>query len=199
MVASLNGRAGDWDDDFAEYVGLQQARLLAIAQRITGCKHAAEDVVQDALLAFHTHLVRRRLDDGLGPWLTKVVTNNALLHVRRQRRRKLVPLERQQEAEPTADAPGSGVAGSEALAKAWRRVSQLPEQERQAFVLRVVEGWDYGRIASCLGVSPATARGVLLQGVGEGAGGVDGAVIGSAWDRQHPAGPPDVDRLRGQQ
>jgi RNA polymerase sigma factor (sigma-70 family) len=56
------------------------------AYRYVGDPHDAEDAVQDALLSAYKHLDQFKGTAKLTTWLTSIVTNSALTHVRRRQR-----------------------------------------------------------------------------------------------------------------
>lgn len=138
-------------------------RFLALATRLmAGDRAEAEDVVQDAMLK----LWRIAPDWELGraqvtTWLYRVVVN---LCTDRHRRVRMQPLEAVAEPEDdTADviAKMSEVQRLEALDQALRT---LPERQRQAVVLRHIEGLSNPSIADIMGtgvdaVESLTARG----------------------------------------
>jgi|GEM_PF-3851752 len=158
LLASRRGaNEKDWEPQFSKYVLLQQDYLLQTAWRITGCYHAAQDAVQDAFIALHTQLFDKGFEGNITAWLVKVVANNALQHVRRKKNRKVASLE-SCVGELAIDPVGYPLEEQEAIIEAWKRVSQLPGQQQRVLVHRLIDGWDYGRIATALHVSPVTAK-----------------------------------------
>jgi len=150
-------KAKSWERQFTRYIELKQDMLLQIACKITGCWHAARDVVQDSFIAFHQQLFRKGFTgDSIGGWLVTVTTNNALGHLRKEKTREAAPIsDIDDPAAPSQDCP---LERAEALAEVQRRIEQLPEQQRRAFVLRLYEGWSYEAIGQRIGVSAATAK-----------------------------------------
>jgi len=156
-ASKQKAKAKDWEPQFSRYVELKQERLLRLAYHITGCWHAASDVVQDTFIALHKQLFRKGFEGGsIGGWLTVVTTNNALAYLRKEKIRGAAPIsDIDDPAAPSQDCP---LERAEALAEAWLRIEQLPEQQRRTFVLRLHEGWSYEHIAAELGTSEATAE-----------------------------------------
>jgi len=126
---------------------------------VTRCAATAQDVAQHALITLYEHLSQGRFtaSANLGAWVGQVAFHKAAEHLRRRKLRDAVPLDRVAEdlAQPEPVCP---LERAEALAEAFRRIEQLPEQQRRVFTLRVVEGWDYARIASALGITATTAE-----------------------------------------
>ncbi len=123
-------------------------RILATATRMLGDRAEAEDVTQDAFL---------RLWQGAGEWeagrarvstwLTRVAMN---LSIDRLRRRRGSPLDAI--AEPADEAPSvAAEMQASARAEALRRaLAELPDRQREAVVLRHIEGLSNPEIAEML-------------------------------------------------
>ena len=81
--------------------GLQEAfsRCLPLlrrtAYRYLGNESDAEDAVQDALLSAYTHLDQFKGQAQMSTWLVAIVTNCALMQLRRKQRRIHVSLDEQ--------------------------------------------------------------------------------------------------------
>ena len=157
LAPSRLAKAREWEPQFNRYVQLEQERLHALAWQITGCWHAAQDAVQDAFIALHHRLLDKGLDGNIPAWLTRVTTNNALQFLRRQKKSKTVSLTNAAESVP-APSDDCPLEQRETLAQAWQRIDQLPDQQRRVFVLRLLEEWDYEKIAQELKILPATAK-----------------------------------------
>jgi len=85
-------RLGD-DDAFERLVERHEQKLRLLAQRITHNREDAEDAVQGSLLQAFVHLRSFRGDSPFSAWLRRIVTNEALMHLRKDRRRKEVPFD----------------------------------------------------------------------------------------------------------
>jgi len=64
-----------------------------IAYRVLGCASDAEDAVQDAMLAAHENLNKFRGDSQMSTWLTAIVRNSALMHLRKRSRFQHISLD----------------------------------------------------------------------------------------------------------
>jgi len=157
QAAKRRDKAKLWEPQFTRYVQLKQEPLLLLAYRITGSWNTADDAVQDALVSLHRQLFAKGFDgDNLPGWLTAVTINSALAQRRKENAHKTVPIE--DGAEPAAQPGPCPVERQEALAEAYRRIEQLPEQQRRVFNLRYCDNWSYARIATEIGISAATAK-----------------------------------------
>ena len=150
-------------------------RALAYAARILGDRAEAEDVAQEALL----RLWRIAPDWQSGQaqvatWLYRVVANLCTDRLRARQRRRAVTLD---EAPEVADGRAGAEAGlieADRMAALQAALNQLPERQRQAVVLRHIEGLSNPEIADVLeigveAVESLTARGkralaALLEG-----------------------------------
>src|SRR5947209_7965037 len=142
---------------FATIVERYRSPLERYAARIGGAERA-EDAVQQALVSAHAALVadpERHIE--LRPWLYRIVHNSTLNLLRSAR--DDVPL----------DAAAGAVLGDDAvehrarLREALDAVSALPAPQRDAILLRELEGRSHDEIAAALGVSPGAARQHLFR------------------------------------
>jgi len=127
-------------------------QLFATALRMLRRPEDAEEVVQEAFLAFH------REDPAvptpqLGRWLNRVVVNGCLDRIRRGRRWR-----EQELREPHERAPREGLRLDLA-----RAVERLPERARLVFLLHDVEGWTHGELSEALALSEGTTKSQLFR------------------------------------
>lgn len=128
-------------------------RVLGYAARLLGDAAEAEDVAQEALLRLWRAAPGWRAGEArVSTWLYRVVTNLCTDRVRARRRRPVAALE---EAPEVADGAMGAVAG---LIAAERRdalqaaLDALPERQRQAVVLRHLEGLGNPEIAAVMDI-----------------------------------------------
>jgi RNA polymerase sigma factor (sigma-70 family) len=146
-------------------------RLFRVARAILKDDAEAEDALQDAYLEAYKHMAEFRGDAQLSTWLTRIVVNQSLMRLRRQRReRVVVPFdhhgEREQEVEvpdEKAEPPSSAALRGEVRRLLEQRIDQLPVAFRTVFVMREVEDMTVEETAACLGIPPATVRTRLFR------------------------------------
>jgi RNA polymerase sigma-70 factor (ECF subfamily) len=172
----------DWPDDklvaearrgggvaFAAIMQRHNRRLYRAARGIVRNDAEAEDVVQEAYVRAYAALGDFRGAASLATWLTRIVINEALGRLRRQRdTEELDVLDRGGAAElaRVIAMPGVTVAPDpeQALARAEirrvleRAVDQLPDPFRLVFILRDVEEMSIEETAAQLGVRPETVK-----------------------------------------
>jgi RNA polymerase sigma-70 factor (ECF subfamily) len=148
------------DDTAAATFAAQRPRLFAIAYRMLGTRHDAEDVLQDAWLRWHRS--DRAALQSAEAWLVTIVTRLAIdrLRAAKAERETYVgrwlpePLVEWDERTPEAAAELAGE-----LSVAFLVVlERLAPEERAAFLLRQVFDHDYDEIAAHLGKSEEACR-----------------------------------------
>ncbi|AWK88514.1 RNA polymerase factor sigma-70 [Azospirillum thermophilum] len=134
----------------------QRRSLVGMAERITGCRHHAEDVVQDAFLkllgADSTSAIRAKAG-----YLMMVVRNLAIDHYRRKGlESRLLAAEEEGQAvsTPEAASPESVNVNRQLLQTLESALADLPERTRYAFEMHRIHGHSQKDIAATLGVSP---------------------------------------------
>jgi RNA polymerase sigma-70 factor (ECF subfamily) len=145
-------------------------RLFRVARAILRDDADAEDALQDAYLEAYKHMGDFRGDSQLSTWLTRIVVNQSLMRLRRQRRHRIVvPFEPQNEhaevdvADDRAEPPSSAALRAEVRQLLEQRIDELPVAFRTVFVMREVEDMTVEETAECLGIPAATVRTRLFR------------------------------------
>jgi RNA polymerase sigma-70 factor (ECF subfamily) len=149
-------RAGE-REAFGDLMALTEARVLALAWRILGDRHLAEDAAQETYLRVFRSLDSYRLGERFEAWLARIA-----VHVCYDLARKRGP--RPVEMDSLEGFSGE-VAEVEAVVLLDQRralvrqaLATLPQGERIALVLRDLEGLTSEEAARILGIRPATVR-----------------------------------------
>jgi RNA polymerase sigma factor (sigma-70 family) len=122
--------------------------------RAVGPADRAEDAVQQALLQAYRAL-RRHDDVGeLRPWLRRIVRNASV----DLSRRTGPPPEAVREEELVGESVEPALERRHQLARLVKALRQLPERQREAIVMRELEGRPFEEIASEFGTSKGGAR-----------------------------------------
>lgn len=141
-------------------------RVLGYAARLLGGDRAeAEDVAQETMLRLWRAAPDwRQGETKVTTWAYRVATNLCLDRQRSRRRRGQVALDAV--ADPADDSPGavSRLQDAERLAALETALAELPDRQRQAVVLRHIEGLANPEIAAVMeigieAVESLTARG----------------------------------------
>jgi RNA polymerase sigma-70 factor (ECF subfamily) len=134
-------------------------RLMGTALRIVRDASDAEDVVQEAFLAYHRHSLSLPAAEA-GAWLHRVVVNRCLDRLRQRGRWRMESLA--EEADAQSLLPPVERADDRRL-DIERAVATLPEAARLVFVLHDVEGFKHREIAEQLGISEGTSKSQLFR------------------------------------
>jgi len=129
-----------------------------------GNHHDAEDLTEQAFLQAYRHFERaRRESDGrpLRPWLIRIAHNLASNHHRDRSRRPQTPLEN---ADPIAARHGTEAVaeGREELRAVIENLGHLPDDRREALIMRFALGMDNREIARALGRTDGATK-VLIH------------------------------------
>lgn len=140
--------------------------LYAHVARIIGPGADAEDVVQDAFVSAWRSIASF---EGLSfkAWLFRIAHNRAIDVFRARKRRGELPLDPPDDnggdpswAEPVAGGPDlvELAAGTEALAAVEAALGSVPIEQRDALLLRDVQGFSYEEIATITGSEIGTVK-----------------------------------------
>ncbi len=125
----------------------------------------AEDLTQEVFLRAIPALGNFRGEASLNTWIYKVATNVCRQHYRRQRLRKLISLGRFGEGHVDAGRESiDPFESSELRAVIKLALQKLPWPQREAVVLRDVEGLSYEEITQVVGCSVGTVKSRIYYG-----------------------------------
>ena len=165
--------ARDLDGSFEELVVVHQRLVYGLALRVVGDRGDAEEVAQDTFeRAYHAlagYDADRVAAMALRPWLARIALNLA-----RNRLRRRPPAARALEDGDGQPLAVAAPAAAEPAELAERRVERdfwagllagLPRGQREAVVLRHVEGLPYAEVAEVLGRPVGTVKTHAHRGV----------------------------------
>lgn len=149
-------------------------KLFRVARSILKDDAEAEDAVQDAYLEAYRHIGEFRGGAQLSTWLTRIVINQALMRVRKQKREHVVlsfsdrrtsgpDREETDVADEKSESPSSAALRAEIRRMLERRIDELPVAFRTVFIMREVEDMSVEQTAECLSIPPATVRTRLFR------------------------------------
>jgi RNA polymerase sigma-70 factor (ECF subfamily) len=177
---------------FAELVRRYERELYSYLRRYLGSAEMAEDAFQATFL--QVHLKCDRFEEGrrFRPWLYTIATNQAIDAQRRNRRHKLMSLDRRHAHGPEGEDAGAladllkanvsdPTGDMEAAERSnWIRaaVADLPETLRAAVTLIYYQGMKYREAADVLKVPVGTVKSRMHSAV---------LKLHEAWDRRHGA------------
>ena len=166
----VEAAAGGDREAFDELVRRHQGPIVSLIRSLTGGGADAEDLAQDVFVRAWRSLSGFRAESTFRTWLHRIAINVVRSHHGRlsRLRRFLQP------APPAdADAPDPIEAAPDALDMEndvmrrdaiARALAAIPEEMREAVVLRDVQGLDYREIADALGVPMGTVESRIFRG-----------------------------------
>jgi RNA polymerase sigma-70 factor, ECF subfamily len=157
---------------FEELVRRHQARVFAVAYRLTGNRDDALDVAQEALLKAYRKIESWAPTGGFQSWLMRLTSNQAIDHLRRRKRRQHQSLDDGSLAAGrlmATDKVGMDVArqaqAQEIEARVQAALHVLSPSQRTVFVLRHYEGMALADIAPVLGCTVGSVKVHLFRAV----------------------------------
>jgi RNA polymerase sigma-70 factor (ECF subfamily) len=167
-------RAGD-ESAFVVLVGLYQPRMLRLAEATVGSRAVAEEVTQDTWLAVLRGVERFEGRSSLKTWLFHILLNRARTAATREQRAgrpdEAIIEDRFDKSgawaappEPWTDRVDDRLVAEHLATRVQKLLPELPDSQRQAVMLRDVEGLPPGEVAGIIGVSDANQRVLLHRG-----------------------------------
>jgi RNA polymerase sigma-70 factor, ECF subfamily len=152
------------DRAFEELYRTHLRDVYSYAYYKVGNQHDAEDLTEQAFLQAYRHFDRaRRESDGrpLRPWLIRIAHNLASNYYRDRSRRPQTPLEN---ADPIPARHGTEAIaeGREELRQVMENLQHLPDDRREALIMRFALGMDNREIARALGRTDGATK-VLIH------------------------------------
>jgi RNA polymerase sigma-70 factor, ECF subfamily len=167
-VAANNGEPGEskaeLDRAFEQLYRDHLRDVYSYSYYRVGNHHDAEDVTEQAFLQAYRHFERARRESNgrpLRPWLIRIAHNLASNYHRDRARRPQRVLD---ESEPIAALHGTEriVEGREELKSVMEHLQHLPDDRRDALIMRFALGMDNREIARSLGRSDGATK-VLIH------------------------------------
>jgi RNA polymerase sigma-70 factor, ECF subfamily len=149
-------------DCYASLVRRYQEALFRHALGMVGDSDAAADLVQDSFIKAYTSLGSCQEPARFGGWVFRILRNRCHDYLR-DRRRQSVSLDEEALVAAPCDNPHSHldrVTLGQALESALAR---LPESQREAFLLKHVEGCSYDEMTEMLGASISALKMRVLR------------------------------------
>jgi RNA polymerase sigma-70 factor (ECF subfamily) len=163
-VAAPARTKAELDDEFAELYRSHLRDVYSYAYYRVGNHHDAEDLTEQTFLQAYRHYERAQQEsDGrpLRPWLIRIAHNLAANLYRDRARKPQTPIEDTgmlSAVHTTEDL----VEGRDELARILEGVKELPDDRREALIMRFALGMDNREIARTMGRSDGATK-VLLH------------------------------------
>ena len=167
LVAAAAG--GDLDA-FEKLVQRHQTRLVGYLRGLTNAESDAEDIAQEAFLRAYRSLKGFRRTSSFRTWLYQIATNVFRNWLEKRRNQAPVNAGSIDAPAPGMDEPVEPMGEENPEAQHLQRdaidraLAQLPADQREAVLLRDVEGFEYREIAAQLGVPLGTVESRIFRG-----------------------------------
>ncbi len=159
-------RRGDpraWRELYEAHVDL----VFRLAFRVVSDRDVALDIVQEAYVKASKAIDGFRGDATFRSWIASIALNEARSWVRRRSRAPQVSLDATREPVDPAMAVDDRLANEDLAGKALAFIETLPDQQRDAVLLRTTEGLSYREIAAMLETSEGSVRVSYHHGIGK--------------------------------
>jgi RNA polymerase sigma-70 factor (ECF subfamily) len=139
---------------FEQALNDYQRPILRLCYRLLGDLADAQDVAQEVFLRAYKHRGELSADRSPSPWLYRIAVNAC-----RDRQRARRPMANLEDVPLAAGAsPESEAAAGQMKDFLMQGLKRLPEKQRQALVLRDLEGMPAAEAAEVLGSTEGTVR-----------------------------------------
>ena len=152
------------DGDFTELYRSHLRDVYSYAYYRTGNHHDAEDLTEQTFLQAYRHFERAREESQgrpLRPWLIRIAHNLAANYYRDRSRKPTSALEETEIVGETYDTERL-VEGREEVTRVLEAVKSLPDDRREALIMRFALGMDNREIARALGRTDGATK-VLIH------------------------------------
>ena len=139
------------DRAFGELVRRYQDLLYRHAERMTGRQDDAEDVVQSAFIKAHRNLRKCRDPERVGAWLFRIGANACKDFLKSKR--ATVPVDTMTGLASTDGDPEREVELGVVRSDIEQALGSLSVEQREAFLMKHVEGWSYTEMSETLDIS----------------------------------------------
>jgi RNA polymerase sigma-70 factor (ECF subfamily) len=152
------------DAEFSELYKAHLRDVYSYAYYRIGNHHDAEDLTEQTFLQAYRHFERAQTEsDGrpLRPWLIRIAHNLAANHYRDRSRRPQTPIDDTTVLSATHTTEDL-VEGRDELARIIAGIQELPDERREALIMRFALGMDNREIARAMGKTDGATK-VLLH------------------------------------
>jgi len=154
---------------FEELVERHQSLVAGTVARMLGSNSEVEDIAQQVFIRVWKSAGRYTPRAKFTTWLLKITRNLVFNELRRTRRRAQVPIQTESEAaeiplkDETSPMPDASLLENELQEAIEKAITELPERQRMALILRRYEELNYEQIAEILDLSVPAVKSVLFR------------------------------------
>src|SRR6266571_1568098 len=154
---------------FEQLIERHQTLVAGTAARMLGSNSDVEDIAQQVFIRVWKSARRYVPRAKFTTWLLKITRNLVFNELRRTKRRAQVPIQSEPEAEEiplkdeTNPMPDASLLETELQQTIEEAITELPERQRMALVLRRYEELNYEQIAEILDLSVPAVKSILFR------------------------------------
>ena len=139
--------------------------LTGVCSRYIAEDEDVRDVLQESFIKIFTKISSFTFqgEGSLRAWITQVVVNESLLHLRNQKRHGMIVFDGERVEDKEDDPPEETDIGGIPTDVLWQMIRELPPGYRAVFNLYVIEGKRHKEIANLLGIQEQTSASQLLR------------------------------------
>ncbi len=180
IAAVRRCKAGD-REAFRALAEAHERMLFGIAFLMTRDQERSSEAVQETLLKMWNHLPSFR-GDHLKPWLSRILVNE----VRQQGRKKkaqIMPIEAVSEQVGSGEDVEDDAERDELVETVRRAVASLPDQQREAVIMRYFAGFTLAEVAAATRCRVGTVKSRLSRALDRLERVLDGAGVREVMER----------------
>jgi len=154
---------------FEELIERHQSLVAGTVARMLGSNSDVEDIAQQVFIRVWKSAGRYVARARFTTWLLKITRNLVFNELRRSKRHAQVPIQTEPGAEErpledeAAQAPDASLLEAELQQAIESAITQLPESQRMALILRRYEEMSYEEIGEILDLSVPAVKSVLFR------------------------------------
>jgi RNA polymerase sigma-70 factor, ECF subfamily len=154
---------------FEQLIERHQGLVAGTVARMLGSNSDVEDIAQQVFIRVWKSAGRYTARAKFTTWLLKITRNLVFNELRRAKRRAQVPIQSEAETEAitlkdeTTSTPDASLLEHELQGAIEDAITQLPESQRMALVLRRYEQLSYEQIAEILDLSVPAVKSLLFR------------------------------------
>lgn len=151
---------------FGELVRRHQDRIYRHLVRLTGSREEALELAQETFIRAWQALPGWRPQAQLRTWLFRIASNAAMDLLRRRKLVEFRELDAQFDAVSGEAGPEARLESRQSIAELEKALARIPPDQREAVLLREVEGLSYAEIGAVTGANEGTVKSRLARARG---------------------------------
>jgi len=133
--------------------------MMSVMIRYANSEDHARDLVHDGFVKVFKNIHKYQSGASMYSWIKRIMVNNAIDDIRKQKRRRTDDLDHHYDIKTTAPDAIAQISQKELLGI----VQDMPPGYRAVFNLYIIEGYSHAEIGSALGISESTSRSNLVK------------------------------------